>query len=86
MRPLRAGPIYESRFQRLVRERCRLQGRPWELLRRVIVVIIGRRLTASGSDLLVVLQVPESGAHRPDAAHVAWQRETSVMAPAAANR
>jgi len=62
---------YESQFQRLVRERCRLQGRPWELLRRAIAVMSGRRLTASGSDLLVVFQVPESGAHRPDAAHVA---------------
>ena len=56
---------YESEFQRLIRRQCHLEGQRWELLRRAVAAVSGRRLTASGSDLLVVFEVPERGAQVP---------------------
>jgi SAM-dependent methyltransferase len=57
---------FESEFQRLIRTACRLEGQRWELLRRAVAGVSGRRLTASGSDLLVVFEVPERGTHVRD--------------------
>ena len=52
--------VYESDFQRRVRRLLRLEGRRWEALRRAVAVASGRRMTASGSELLVLLEVPSA--------------------------
>jgi SAM-dependent methyltransferase len=49
---------YESDFQRRVRGLLHLDGVRWDWLRRAVAVVTSRRLTAAGSDLLLVLEVP----------------------------
>jgi SAM-dependent methyltransferase len=49
---------YESDFQRRLRRLLHLEGRRWEALRRTVAVASCRRLTASGSELLILFEVP----------------------------
>jgi SAM-dependent methyltransferase len=65
---VREAVVYESHFQRRLRQRCHLQGRAWALLRRAVAAVSARRVTASGTDLLVVLEVPQVPAERAGAA------------------
>jgi SAM-dependent methyltransferase len=58
---------YESQFQGLVRQACHLEGRRWDLLRRAVAVVTGRRVSASGSDLLVAFQLPSHAGRVSDA-------------------
>jgi SAM-dependent methyltransferase len=54
--------VYESEFQRRTRRICRLEGPVWEHVRKAVHWVTGGRITASGSDVLLVLQVPDARA------------------------
>jgi SAM-dependent methyltransferase len=58
---------YESQFQGLVRRACHIEGRSWDRLRRAVAVVTGRRVSASGSDLLVAFQLPSRAGQVPNA-------------------
>jgi SAM-dependent methyltransferase len=57
---LRVGELvaYESQFQRRMRHRLGLDGRLWEACRRAVAAASARKLTASGSELLMLLELP----------------------------
>jgi SAM-dependent methyltransferase len=55
---IRRALVYESEFQQRVRSMCRLEGGRWRTLRRAVTALSAGRVTASGSDLLLVLQAP----------------------------
>jgi SAM-dependent methyltransferase len=54
--------VYESDFQRRMRRICRLEGRRWEGLRQAVRRLSGGRITASASEVLLVLQIPDAPA------------------------
>ena len=50
--------VYETEGHRNIRRLCHLEGRRWEMVRGLVALLSRERVTASGSDLLLVLEVP----------------------------
>jgi SAM-dependent methyltransferase len=75
---------YESQFQRRLRHRLGLEGRPWEACRRAVAAASGRKLTASGSELLILLEVPLTA--EPVRAHAGPRQTAANVEEAGAER